>query len=179
MKRWLNFPGKKVLKRIGIKKGDWVLDFGCGNGTYSIYAAIVVGHEGKIFALDKRSDRIDELKEKLGYLKSIHNIEFIITEGEVGLPLDDKILDVILLFDVYHLIDDSRKEKLLQECKRLLKEDGFLSWYPAHLEEDDIDLDKIDKEFNKVGFILKEKFQMEMVHWGKMEIGTILNYNLQ
>jgi len=31
IKRWLNRKGEVFLKDIGIKKGDIVLDFGCGN----------------------------------------------------------------------------------------------------------------------------------------------------
>ncbi len=86
MKRWLSFPGRKVLKEIGIKKGDWVLDFGCGTRTYSLYAAFVVGSRGKVIALYKRGDRLDELREKIRYIKSIKNIEIVETEGEVEIP---------------------------------------------------------------------------------------------
>jgi ubiquinone/menaquinone biosynthesis C-methylase UbiE len=176
MKRWLDFPGRKVLKKIGIKKGDWVLDFGCGTGTYSLYAAFVVGDKGKVIALDKRGDRLDELREKIGYIKSIKNIEIVETGGEVEIPYDDKTFDVILLFDVYHLINANQKGKLIHELGRVIKKDGFLSWYPAHYKEDNLDLSRVDNKFNKVGFKLREKLQLEMVHWGKMEIGTILNY---
>jgi len=42
VKEWLNKEGEAFLEDIGIKKGDVVLDFGCGAGHYAIPAAKVV-----------------------------------------------------------------------------------------------------------------------------------------
>jgi len=36
VKEWLNREGEVFLEDIGIKKGDVVLDFGCGDGHYTI-----------------------------------------------------------------------------------------------------------------------------------------------
>ena len=36
IKEWLNGEGENFLKDIGIKKGDVILDFGCGDGPYAI-----------------------------------------------------------------------------------------------------------------------------------------------
>ena len=35
---------KEILKRVGIEKGQTVLDFGCGGGNYTIPAAKINTH---------------------------------------------------------------------------------------------------------------------------------------
>jgi len=43
----------ELLERIGISKGQTVLDFGCGYGIYTIPVAKIVGKQGRVYALDK------------------------------------------------------------------------------------------------------------------------------
>ena len=49
----LESRGLEVLRRIGIKRGQTVLDFGCGYGAYTIPVAEIVGEQGRVYALDK------------------------------------------------------------------------------------------------------------------------------
>ena len=71
----------EIMQRIGIKKGHTVLDFGCGSGTYTIPVAKMVGKKGKVYALDKDKNALDNLMKKaeLGRLK---NIRRMATSGE-------------------------------------------------------------------------------------------------
>ena len=36
IENWLEKEGEKFLKEIGIKEGYTILDFGCGEGNYSL-----------------------------------------------------------------------------------------------------------------------------------------------
>jgi len=63
IKEWLNREGEAFLEDIGIKKGDVVLDFGCGAGHYTIPAAKVVSEEGKVYAMDKDIESMHKLME--------------------------------------------------------------------------------------------------------------------
>lgn len=38
----------EVLRNVGINRGQLVLDFGCGSGTYTIPAAKIVGEQGRV-----------------------------------------------------------------------------------------------------------------------------------
>jgi precorrin-6B methylase 2 len=62
--KWLEQDGVKFLRRIGIRRGQILLDFGCGSGNYAIPAAEIVGGEGTIYALDKNRRALDELMRK-------------------------------------------------------------------------------------------------------------------
>jgi precorrin-6B methylase 2 len=61
VKMWLKKDGEGFLKSIGIREGQVILDFGCGEGHYTIPAAKVVGEKGKIYAIDRDEDVLDEL----------------------------------------------------------------------------------------------------------------------
>jgi len=45
-------PPINVLKKVGIQSGFYVLDYGCGSGSYLVPLAELVGKSGKIYALD-------------------------------------------------------------------------------------------------------------------------------
>ena len=119
----------EVLERIGIRRGQTVLDFGCGSGTYAIPAANIVGEQGRVHALDKDKEALDELMQK-AESAGLKNIERMDTSGELGIELTDESVDVVLLFDVFHPFyfpqaDD--RGRLLGEIYRIMKPSAFLS----------------------------------------------------
>jgi ubiquinone/menaquinone biosynthesis C-methylase UbiE len=173
---WLKSIGKTVLQELGVKKGQKVLDFGCGSGIYSIIAASIVGNEGKVFALDYDEDPLAELSNKK-IAQNIKNIEIIKGSKEIMIPLKDKSLDGVLLYDVYHLIDKKDRIKLLKEFNRILKDDNsFLSYHATHIGSYGIDLEEVHQQMKASGFILHKEFIKPMFHWNWIEEGKIFNY---
>ncbi|RLE13689.1 hypothetical protein DRJ04_03860 [Candidatus Aerophobetes bacterium] len=64
IEKWLKEEGEKVLKEVGIKKGHVILDFGCGEGIYSLPVAKIAGDKGKVFALNKSRIELNKLVKK-------------------------------------------------------------------------------------------------------------------
>ena len=64
------------MKKVGIKKGQVILDFGCGVGNYTIPAAKIIGEKGKIFALDESNSKIMELSRRVKST-GLNNIKII------------------------------------------------------------------------------------------------------
>jgi len=163
----------EALKGVGIRKGQVVLDFGCGSGTYTIPAAKIVGEQGRVYALDKDGKTLDELMQK-AELAGLKNIERIETSGELKFGLADGSIDLILLFDVFHSYyfpqaDDRRR--LLEEIYRILKWDGFISVWPKHMESEAKD------EIRNANFYLEEEHSEMLIHDNKnLEKGRILNF---
>jgi len=60
----LELQAFEVLERVGINRGQIVLDFGCGSGMYTIPAAKIVGEQGRVYALAKDKKALDELMQK-------------------------------------------------------------------------------------------------------------------
>ena len=58
-RKWIEEDGPKFLREIGLKKGQAVLDFGCGDGHYTIPASKAVGMNGRVYALDKDKNKLE------------------------------------------------------------------------------------------------------------------------
>jgi len=174
VKNWLTAEGEVLLKQIGIKKGQTVLDFGCGTGNYVIPAAKIVREEGKVYALDKDERALSRVQPK-AEISGLKNIEIMKTAGELETDLEDVSIDVVLLYDVLHSHSipnaDDRKE-LLNEVHRILRPDGFLSVYPMHRE-----LDEVKEEIESASFYLeREHFGTLISYAGELRTGQILNF---
>jgi precorrin-6B methylase 2 len=81
IEKWLEGDGEIFLKDIGVRKGQLMLNFGCGVGHYTIPAAKVVGKEGKVYAVDKDREALDKLTQ-IAESKGLSNI-FIIRSQEI------------------------------------------------------------------------------------------------
>jgi len=163
----------RILQRIGIKRGQTVLDFGCGSGTYTIPVAKIVGKEGKVYALDKDKNELDNLmkKAKLGGLK---NIRRMARSGELRIELPDESVDATLLFDVFHRhyfpqVED--RERLMDEIYRITKTNGFVSVWPKHMESE------VRDEIEGANFYLEKEYLGTLIHDNKdIETGKVINF---
>ncbi len=163
----------EALQQIGIRKGQTVLDFGCGSGTYTIPAAKIVGEQGKVFALDRDRKALDELMQKAESAR-LKNIERIDTSRESKFGLADESIDVVLLFDVFHhyyFPDKDARKRLLEEIYRVMKPSAFILVWPKHMESEAKD------EIKNANFYLEEEHSETLIHDNKdRERGQILNF---
>lgn len=176
---WLKSEAPRILKDVGISRGDKVLDFGCGTGIYSLVASKIVGPKGMVYALDSDEEGLlDELKEKINNQK-INNIEIIETSGEIDIPLEDEKIDEVLVYDIYHLLSKEEREELISECARILKKGGIFSYLATHLGSSyDVNVEETHKRMKSKGLILKEKLKRNMFHWSWIEGSVIYNYKM-
>lgn len=151
------------------------MDFGCGSGVYTIITSKIVGENGKVYALDSDEQRQEKLMDK-AESEDLGNIEFLKTSKEINIPLDDDSVDIMLVYDVIHLLSDYEREKLIKEGHRILKKGGFLSYHATHVGSYDINLEEIHSKMEKNDLILMEKFEKPMFHWAWIEDSIIFNY---
>jgi len=172
LEKWIKKEGEKVLKEVGIKKGYLILDFGCGEGIYSLPAAKITGHKGRVFALDKSRTELNKLVEK-AKLAGLDNIQIIETSGEVKIPLQEGFFDVVLLYDILHsyYFSRSEREELLKETYRVLKPGGLISVYPEHMS-----LEEIKKEIGGTGFLFEKKIPEKLIHEERFIHTYVLNF---
>ena len=154
---WLRVHIKEVLKEIGLEENQTVLDFGCGSGAYAIPAAKLVGKDGKVYALDKNEEALNELKKE-----GIENIETILS-SDLKTGLEDKSIDVVLLYDVIHMIENWAT--LFAEIHRILKSDGLVSIYPMHVETDELLRQMRESHFS----LAAEKYEGNILNFVKRE----------
>jgi len=118
----------EALRSVGLKEGMTVLDFGCGKGDYTMAAAKSVGKEGKVYALDVDQAALEEVKTRLKR-EGLQNITTICTDEE-KISLANESIDVILMYDVIHLV--KRKEDFIKKLHKMLRLNGLLSIFPHH-----------------------------------------------
>jgi len=126
-------PPIQKLNKIDIKSGDYILDYGCGPGSYTIVAAELVGPSGRIFAADVNPFAIEKVKSK-SEKKKLNNLKTIVTDCKTGLK--ESYLDKIICFDTLHDIND--RKSLLNEFHRILKPHAILILDDHHLNEEQI-----------------------------------------
>ncbi len=156
---WLRSHVEEVLPEIGIKENQTILDFGCGAGLYTVPAAKLVGRKGRVYALDKNAEALEMLKESIRN-GGLGNVETILS-SDLNTGMEKEMADVVLLYDVIHLIED-RKE-LFVEIYRILKPDGIVSIYPMHVEKDEVLRQMRESYF----FLKSEKFGGNILNFGK------------
>ena len=180
VKKWIEKDGVVFLKNIGLKEGQTMLDFGCGEGHYTIPAAKVVGKKGKVYALDKDLTKLLELRELIR-LKSIKNTETL-SQDLLNL-LKDNSIDTVLCYDVLHYQDKKKRAMIYSEMHRVLNNKGIFSVYPKHYRQDypldelaDMDLENVIEEVEQSSFRLKKRSWEYLLHDNYYNKGIILTF---
>jgi ubiquinone/menaquinone biosynthesis C-methylase UbiE len=196
VRKWLEEDGEEFLRKVGIRKGQIVLDFGCGSGNYAIPAARIAGREGKVYALDKKRwgvwpcEGLGDLAKRadLGSpsarkseSRGLGNIVMMKTSGELKIALEAESVDVVLLYDVLHyyyfpVAGDRRR--LLREVYRVLKPDGFISFYPGDpdVSHNYRELEVIKKEIEEANFCLESEYAGVIIHENVLVEGHVANF---
>lgn len=107
-------PVKHILQEMKIKRGDSLIDFGCGIGYFSIPALDFVGEQGTVMAVDASDEMLQELVKRSGHRK---NLKIIHNDSLIGLKAD-----IILLSMVLHEVNNPKE--FLQTCFKALKPGG-------------------------------------------------------
>jgi ubiquinone/menaquinone biosynthesis C-methylase UbiE len=176
--QWIKKDGPDLLERIGFKKGQAIMDFGSGNGDYSIILAEIAGEKGKVFAVDKNKNVLGGLMGR-GYGRRLENIEDIFVSEGVGtptkIPLPDGSIDAIWFSDVLHdgyFEKDEEKEELLQNCYMALKKKGFIAVHPVHMEEK-----RLKEVIKCTNFYLEKEYRaIILFHGEEFHKGSIFKY---
>ncbi|MFH0740132.1 MAG: methyltransferase domain-containing protein [bacterium] len=115
-----------------IRKGDKVLDLGCGNGRF---INIIKEKGGEYFGTDVSENLINIAKQ------NYPNENFQTTEA-LKLPFSNNYFDIIYSIAVLHHIPSNNfRLEFLQEAKRVLKAGGIFVltvWKPKDKQEKDL-----------------------------------------
>ena len=111
---------ESLLKMVGLEQGDKVADIGCHEGYLSMHLAKKVSGNGRVYAVDVKSDRLEQLRINANK-RNLRNIITILgDEDDPKLP--ERELDAIFIIDTYHEMD--AYEQMLQHVKSALKPGG-------------------------------------------------------
>jgi cyclopropane fatty-acyl-phospholipid synthase-like methyltransferase len=175
IERWFRGAGAVLLKKVGIRPGDLVLDFGCGSGCYTIPAAEVVGNRGIVYALEKNRNRLTELTREastmgLGNILPVHSLT------ELKQILGGRLLQGVLLYDVIHSYYFSYQERtdLLRSLAPLVSEEGLLSIFPRHMSK--MEVEGTGNCLESLGFTLEAELESQLLHDEHFSSGKIYTF---
>ncbi len=114
----------KMLLSAGIKKGDNVLEVGCGPGFFTLPAAEIVGEDGYVYANDINPIFIKKVEKKLR--KSSTTNAQVMLEDVTKTSLENDSIDVAFFFGVFHNLT-SILDEVFTEMHRILKPDGLIA----------------------------------------------------
>ncbi|MBN2459720.1 methyltransferase domain-containing protein [Candidatus Woesearchaeota archaeon] len=117
-----NYLRKKAVEALELKKGDVVLDLGCGPGIMLKKLQEKVGPEGKIIGVDYVDEMITQCK-KLVARKKWENVE-LIRQDAAKLKLKPGSVDAII--SIIGLSAMPEHKKALRGCYSALKRGGRL-----------------------------------------------------
>jgi ubiquinone/menaquinone biosynthesis C-methylase UbiE len=126
--RDLLIPVGKKLDQFNIDNGFFIVDFGCGPGSFVEYASKLVGNSGKVYAVDVHPLAIKAIKEK-NKKKDLENVVPVLSTG-YPVDIESHSADIIYALDMFHHIKDA--SGFLKELHRLLKPNGKLFIESGH-----------------------------------------------
>jgi len=112
---------RKQIRLVNLRKGEKVLDVGCGTGALTIQSKLVVGEAGTAEGIDIAPKMVAEAQRKAntGDLK----IGFRIASID-ELPYPDECFDVVISSMMFHHLPIEIKKRGLEEVYRVLKKGG-------------------------------------------------------
>jgi ubiquinone/menaquinone biosynthesis C-methylase UbiE len=103
--------------------------------------------------------------------------------GQMKLPLENEVIDVVLLYDVLHYFGADERMKLYHEAFRVLKQSGLLSVYPKHTADDSplmelqhLQSTDIEQEIISSGFQFERRYYGVISHDDGLNKGCVLNF---
>jgi len=103
-----------------LEPGERVLDLGCGAGTDSLVAVLMVGPEGTVTGIDMTPEMLEKARGGAAEL-GVENLTFVEGEAE-RLPFPDASFDVVISNGVIDLVPD--KDAVFGEIHRVLVPGG-------------------------------------------------------
>ena len=113
-----------LLKRVGIKQGDIVVEFGCGTSGHLVFpAAHLVGPSGRVYAVDILKSVLSAMASRRK-MEGVDNVEVMWSDLERpgALKLADQSADLVVLLHIVGQVYG--KETMLREAGRILKANG-------------------------------------------------------
>jgi ubiquinone/menaquinone biosynthesis C-methylase UbiE len=132
-----------VIRQLGLKPGNTVVDFGSGAGYFALKLSNTVGPKGEVLAVDLRQLSLSFLRARalLRWQRNIHTIV-----GEPADPhLSGRTVDAVLIANTYHELSEPREilHRLSQSMRpggRLLVVDRSDAERPVSPDSEESDL---------------------------------------
>jgi ubiquinone/menaquinone biosynthesis C-methylase UbiE len=163
-----------LFEKSHVQPGMHVADFGCGRTGHIVFPiSPIIGEKGVVYAVDILKDALIEINKR-AKLQAIHNVHTIWTNLELFNKTSIPRESVDIGFLINMLFENEKKEDVLKEINRLMKNKSRLvvvDWFkkgPSMGPNEDkfVSFDELKKWASKANFIVQEEFKAGPYHWG-------------
>jgi len=151
--------GRQLVEKMRVKKGDRVLDVGCGTGRLALYVADIVGPSGLVIGIDPSPHRIRVAEPKLKDKKR-PNVRFMIGRGEDLSEFSDESFDHVCYSSVFHWVGD--KKAAVEEAYRVLRPGGNVGMTTVDRSHPFAMQKMMEEIFSRKPYAGRVSFQSEM-----------------
>jgi len=109
-----------VVEALGLRRGMVVADLGAGTGYFSRHLSRAVGSTGAVLAVDTEPNMVATLRDRAEREQTANVVPILASADNPRLP--PAAVDVILIVDTYHHLDD--RLTYLQGLRRFLRPGG-------------------------------------------------------
>jgi ubiquinone/menaquinone biosynthesis C-methylase UbiE len=120
----------RFLDLLDASPGEWILDVGCGSGSFCRAVAPQVLPGGRVIGVDREAEAID-LATRLSAVEAATTLAFNQADGH-DLPFDDQSFDAVVCISVLEFCEHPCE--VLAEIRRVLRPGGRL--LAANADED-------------------------------------------
>jgi SAM-dependent methyltransferase len=165
------------IARLGLQRGETVVDLGSGAGIDAFLAAKRVGPEGTVIGVDMTPEMLGKARAAATRL-GLANVEF--REGRLeALPVDDATVDAVTSNCVINLVPD--KAAVFGEIARVLKPGGRLVVSDIVLERalpEAVERDLLAYVGCVAGAVVRDRYfgDLEKAGLGEVEILRDIDY---
>jgi ubiquinone/menaquinone biosynthesis C-methylase UbiE len=119
---------EQVVAALGLRPGQCVADLGAGTGYFSRLLSAAVGPTGTVLAVDPEPNLIAYLRERSEREGTANVVPILASNDNPRLPA--AFVDVVLIVDTYHHIDD--RIAYLRRLRRALRAPGRIAVVDWH-----------------------------------------------
>ncbi len=117
-----------VLKRLGLKSGNVVVDIGAGDGWWAERMAKSIGADGVIYAGEVEQKKVDKMQERFANTSQVK--PYLCPTDGTG--LDENSCDLAFLSKTYHHLNKDSHVSYLRHLKNVVKANGRLCVIERH-----------------------------------------------
>jgi len=165
--------GNILREIIGLKAGNRIADLGAGGGLFTTQAAMLVGGNGQVYAVDIIKNILSEIDSK-ARMSGLNNIKTIWSNVEVlgATKIPDNSLDAVFLVNI--LFQSDKHYDIMAEATRLLKSGGkmlIIDWSDTSpgftpASERQVDQQKLIEHAQELDLGLVQEFKAGNYHFG-------------
>lgn len=115
------------IKSLNLRKGDNIIDFGCGPGYFTFKFADIVGEKGHVYGIETNEAHIKFDRDYINKYR-VKNVDICEYKPD-GLGIKNPVkVDVVFMCSLYHIIyaafTDGERDLFIKNIRKYLKEDG-------------------------------------------------------